>query len=274
MSTKNCIVYLLKASEEDMLEFSDSVNSLYNYFLKKNPCDIICFHENDLIPYIDTIRQKLKVNVEFIEISFSIPNNNKHLDIPKFFPHPTHGNGPIAWGHLGFDIGYRHMCRFFSGEIFKQSVLKKYKYYMRMDSDSFILDHVTYNVFDFMEQTNKKYAFIAPAVQFDNPLVCKELWEKSYEWYFNNKEKCILAPITEIPKYKLYYTNFEICDIEWFNSGHYMEYYSYIDYLGGIYTERWGDAVIRYLGVNMFMKDFDKFPIYDIAYKHGAVYNR
>lgn len=270
---KNCIIYLLRASDEDVQLFIQSIKSLEINFLPNNPVDILCFHENDLYEYINLINKSVDILIKFHEISFEVPSYNKHLNIPNFFPHPTHGNGPIEWGHPGFPMGYRHMCRFYSGEVFNLPILKDYEYYMRMDNDSFILKNVNYNVFDYMKNNNKFYAYIAPAVQFDNPKVSEGLWEYSQQWYINNKENCILQPIVDIPKYKMYYTNFEICHLNWFKNSLYLEYYKYIDKLGGIYTNRWGDAIIRYLGVNMLMDDNNKYPIHDIAYKHGAVYN-
>jgi hypothetical protein len=82
-----------------------------------------------------------------------------------------------------------------------------------------------------------------------------------------------LEPFKDIPQYKLYYTNFEICNLDWFKNSNYDRFYNYIDKIGGIYTSRWGDHIIRYLGVNMLMPEENKFPIYNIAYKHGATYN-
>jgi len=270
---KDCIVYLLRAAQRDVDLFISSVKSLERHFFSKNDVDVLCFHERDLLPYISQILNSVETKIKFIKIEFSIPESNNHLDIPSFYPHPTHGNGPIAWGHPGFSLGYRHMCRFFSGEIFKRQELNEYRFYMRMDNDSFILKDVTYNVFDYMESNKKHYGFIAPAVQYDHPKVSEGLWDESLEWYNKNKNICVLEPLKDIELYKMYYTNFEICSLEWFKTGNYMKYYDFIDSLGGFFTKRWGDAIVRYLGVNLLMHEDNKYPIYDIAYRHGDSYN-
>ena len=270
---KNAIIYLIRSSQKDISEFIQSVESLKNFFLNKNKAEIICFHEEDLIPYVNYINDQVKLDLKYIQIKFDIPDINKHLNIPEFYPHPTHGNGPIAYGHPGFSLGYRHMCRFFAGEIFKNLNLKDYEYIMRMDTDSKILREVGYNVFEYMKLNKLYYGFIAPAVQLDNPKVCIGLWEKSLEWFNNNKNSCLKEPLKEIEEYKIYYTNFEICSLEWFKNSKYLDFFDFIDRQGGIYTNRWGDHVIRYLGINMLMKDEFKYPIYNIAYKHGATYN-
>ena len=270
---KNAIVYLVRSSEKDIEEFVESIRSLENFFFKNNPADIICFHEKTLNNYIPTINNRINTNIKYIEIEFSIPDSNKNLEIPEFYPHPTHGNGPIAYGHPGFTLGYRHMCRFFAGEIFKNQNLNEYKFIMRMDTDSKILRPVQYNVFDYMLSNNKYYGFIADAVQLDNPKVCENLSSGALDWFNLNKSACLKQPIKDIEEHRIYYTNFEICDLNWFKNSKYLDFYDFIDHLGGIYTNRWGDHVIRYLGVNMLMEDVNKYPIYNIAYQHGATYN-
>lgn len=270
---KNAVVYLVRASDKDVSEFIQSIESIKRFFIEKNEVDIICFHEEDLCPHINKINGQVKVNLKYVQIKFQIPDINKHLNIPEFYPHPTHGNGPIAYGHPGFTLGYRHMCRFFAGEIFRNDILNDYNYIMRMDTDSKVLRQVDYNVFDYMSTNDLYYGFIANAVQLDNPKVCIGLWAKSLEWSNSNKEACLKEPLKEIEEYKLYYTNFEICKLEWFKKSKYLDFFDYIDSAGGIYTNRWGDHVIRYIGVNMLMEDNHKYPIYDIAYQHGAIYN-
>jgi len=44
-----------------------------------------------------------------------------------------------ALGGLG---GYRYMCRFFAGAVFELDILNPYEYYMRLDSDSYLIGQV------------------------------------------------------------------------------------------------------------------------------------
>tara|TARA_Y100000296_G_C5156750_1_gene249520 strand:- start:580 stop:1404 length:825 start_codon:yes stop_codon:yes gene_type:complete len=269
---KNCIIYLIRASDKDVDEFIKSIHSLENYFLNNNPCDILCYHEIDLQPYINKIKKEIKTKLNFFEIEFSLPDFYKNFNIPEFFPHPTHGNGPLAWGHPGFGMGYRHMCRFFCGEFYKMPQLDDYKYYMRMDTDSFILGPVNYNVFKYMETNNKNYGYIPTAIQRDNPKVIEDLWNMSLVWYEKNSNICIRSP-EDITEGLMYYTNFEIGNINWFKNSMYKDYYSFLDQSGGIFTKRWGDAPMRFLALSMLMSDEQKYPICNIPYQHGACYN-
>jgi hypothetical protein len=58
--------------------------------------------------------------------------------------------------------------------------------------------------------------------------------------------------------------------VNWFNSEEYMNFYNEIDKNGGIMTARWGDAPIRYLGVNMYMNPNNLYGFKNISYQHGS----
>ena len=61
----------------------------------------------------------------------------------------------------------------------------------------------------------------------------------------------------------MYYTNWELGKVDWFLTSEYITFYNMIDENGGIYTKRWGDAPIKFLGVNLFMpqKHFNQFMV-------------
>lgn len=90
---------------------------------------------------------------EFEKVNFdTLPNGLIQDQIPKYFPHPTLWVGPVGYGDPGFSIGYRHMCRFFSGEIYKHPALEEYDYYMRLDRDSLFLSEVDFDCFALMRK--------------------------------------------------------------------------------------------------------------------------
>jgi alpha 1,2-mannosyltransferase len=253
---KNCVLYLVRTSEKDIEDLILSLDFLYSNLLCLTEADVILFHENDFEKYKD----RIKYPVLFQEVSFKIPDYPKNImdNIPEFYPHPTHGNGPIAWGHPGFSLGYRHMCRFFSGEMYTYDIIKQYDYYLRLDTDSLIHTPLNYDIFQWAENNQCHYGYIEPAVQFDNPKVIEGLWD-----LFD----------TDIPEGKMYYTNFELGKVSFFLDKEYQSFYHKIDKGGGIYTKRWGDAPIKYLGVNMFMNPKHIQPVRGFVYQHGAVYS-
>jgi hypothetical protein len=263
--TNSTIIYLLISNRESVDEFKESLALLRTNFLDDYPYPVTAFIENN---FDDSWRSEILCiyeNVNFSKIEFSIPEFNSDLYIPEFTPHPTHGNGPVAWGHPGFNLGYRHMCRFMAGDIFRNEELLKYDWYMRLDTDSFILEKIGFDPFLKMHKENFFYCF--NNIQDDNPLVEEGLYEES-KLYMESKK---VDQQNEVTSPKMYYTNFEICRIDWFIKNGYMSYFDHLDRIGGIYTKRWGDAPIRYIGVNYLM---DRRNILDasslIKYRHGC----
>jgi len=168
----------------------------------------------------------------------------------------------------GFDIGYRNMCRLYSFGMYELEELKETNYYLRLDCDSYFTDKIEYDLFEFMEKNELIYGY--NMITTDNPIVSKDLWEVSKE--YSNNNKVLKVPINDIKQYNMFYTNFEIAKFDWFNSSEYKEYSIFIDKQNGIYKWRWGDAIIKYLGIEMFLEDNKKYR-FDIPYKHGNIFN-
>jgi alpha 1,2-mannosyltransferase len=259
------ILYLVNNTEESFNELKESLGLLKNNFLNDFPYPVTIFKEEGFNPGWEEEIKKIYQEVDFILIEFNIPEFNRHLDIPEFTPHPTHANGPVAWGHPGFNLGYRHMCRFMSGDMFRNESILKYDWYCRLDTDSFILSRVGFDFFSKMQEEGFLYGF--NEIQEDNPKVVEGLFESSEEYMRAQgiiKKSDVIYP-------KMYYTNFEIAKVSWFLSSGYMDYFDHIDSIGGIYTKRWGDAPIRYIGVKSLMEDRNILDFRGlINYKHGC----
>ena len=71
---------------------------------------------------------------------------------------------------------------------------------------------------------------------------------------------------------KIYYTNFEISKLSFWRSHEYMNFFDYLDGLGGIYKYRWGDAPIHTLALSIFLPDTKIHCFKDISYKHFFLY--
>ena len=258
----NCIIYLVRSSDKDIEEFNKSLSLLEENLLKyTDSTDVLVFIEESFLEHMSKVKTNLDLKYKVIE--FKTPDYPKEIadNIPEFYPHPTHGNGPIEWGHPGFSMGYRHMCRMFSGEFYKLPIVQQYEYYIRLDTDSFIQTPLGYDIFKWAKENECWYGYVAPAVQQDNEKVVEGLWDLVNEHYPNN-----------IPDRWMYYTNWELGKVDWFLTSEYMALYNIIDKNGGIYTKRWGDAPIKFLGVNLFMPQKHIQPVQGFTYQHGAVY--
>jgi hypothetical protein len=265
----NCIVVLLNNQQEHILNFRKNLELLFLNYLQNNPCNLVCFHESNFpIDEIEYLKNNYSINFIFQDINFKVPEYPSEimLQIPKFVPHPYFPNAQ------GFGLGYRHMCRFFSGEMFKHPILQNYQYVWRLDTDSFILQKIDYNVFDRMKSNDSLYGYIN--IQHDHIKMLINLWETCEE-YFNSIDKNHIFQKDQMNLHfcRVFYTNFEIFNLEWFKSKDYQDYYEYIDKTGGIYIYRWGDHAIRYLGLNSLVDKKRLLFFNDIVYQHQKIYH-
>jgi len=272
MDKTSAIVYLLNNNIKDILNFRKSIVFLIDNYYTKYPCDIICFYEQDFpVTELYLLKNSLQnVSIYFEPIDFKIPNYSEKIltQIPEYFPHPDFPQVQ------GFSIGYRHMCRFFAGEIFYHPRLLDYRYVWRLDTDSFLLSDIPYNVFDRMAYEKAIYGYIN--IQYDHPGVINQLWKLSKQYFTTiNKNDIFKSSNIDFHKNKVFYTNFEIFDMDWFRSCDYQNFYRFIDDSGGIYIHRWGDHSIRYIGLNSLATP-DQFCFFnDIRYfHHQEYYNR
>lgn len=265
---KNCIVYLVRTSEKDVEMLNKSLRLLDENLLKYTDAeDVIIFHEPSFEKYKGEITSLNNGRIVYQLVYFPpVPPNT-----PEIFPHPNPDQ--IAMGNLGFSIGYRHMCWFFSGGLYKEPIMYSFKYYLRLDTDSYILSPLGYDIFEQMQSVGYKYGYIEDAVQKDDPAVIQGLWNFSERVCTIFRQSLIVKPVHEIPEGQMYYTNFEVGDVEWFQSSAYSSFFKFIETNGGIYTKRWGDAPIKYLGINLFLENKYKLAIRGFIYQHGAVYD-
>lgn len=238
--------------------------------------DILLFHEPSFGPeFKSKVRPVTAGAVLFQEIEFRLPPYPPRIAdaIPEYVPHPTHGNGPLGWGHPGFGMGYRFMCDFFAGSMYDQAVLQGYEYYLRLDTDSFILSPVRYDMFERMQSSGCEYGFIETALQQDEPAVIEGLWSETKRWIDSNAIRT-QVPIAALPEGRMFYTNFELGKVASFSPGSdYYRFYSFIRETGNIFIRRWGDAPIKYLGVNLFIRPEAVQGARGFRYQHGAIFD-
>lgn len=213
---------------------------------------------------MDAMRKATNSSLQFEKIGFELPYFLNLDEIPEF----------VYIDGFQFPIGYRHMCRFMSSLLFQHPSLKNYSYVWRLDTDSFILDGINYDVFRFMKDNHYLYGYIT--IQKDLPAAVEGLWDITKKYIEENN----IAP-TFLHKFthdgvwdrSYYYTNFEISSLDFWRSDEFLDYFNYLDRSGGIYKHRWGDHVIHLLAVSMFMPEDKVHEFSDIPYQHQGFIN-
>jgi alpha 1,2-mannosyltransferase len=153
--------------------------------------------------------------------------------------------------------------------MYEDNIFDDYKYYLRLDTDSFILSRIPYDIFEWMESNSFDYGTIQQAIQIDNPKVVIGLWDFVEKW-IDNEKITTLIDVSKIPNGTMFYTNFELGKLSFFKNEPYKKFYNAIKNSGGIYINRWGDAPIKYLGVKLFTEKIGY--VSDFIYQHGAIY--
>ena len=256
----SAIIYMTR--QQDMWLLRHSLKFLFMNFNKNAEYPVIIFHDDLTQQSVESLADALKHdlgyvpnNIEFVGLSFDIPPSIS-TDLSMYDP-------PLSQ----FRMGYRHMCRFFGGQVFNHPALKNYKYCWRLDSDSFILSEVSRDPFKYMSDSGSKYAYL-DRIDHDEAFACRGIWETTQKYMSENLP--LLRNKVESWNMEVYYTNFEIYDMDFFRDAKYQSYFNYLDSTGNIFYRRWGDHCIRYLGLSMFADSKDIWCIKDFCYQHGS----
>lgn len=252
---KYCVTTLV--DNKNLNELKELFDSLNNFFVINNPdFDFLIFHEDGFL-----LNEELKLNnngkIILHKINFSIDQFNQNIknEIPTTF--------------YGCSIGYRMMCRFFSGEIFKILKLYDYEYVLRLDTDSSFYEVVDRDIFAEFENKNVNYGYIC--ITNDRMEFRTNLLESVME-YVENFQLPIKLSLSNTIKtqYNLvYYTNFEMIKLSEFTNDNYLNYYNFLDSKIGFLKYRWGDHAARFLYINLFMDQSKIYYFNNIAYKHN-----
>jgi len=255
MVKNSCIFYLVNDNQIHIKRLYDSLECLQKNFLAEFPYPVVIGHEGISQNIIEGIKQRLDVQVVFYKIDFKIPDYSQ--EILKQIPERFKGH----WDENAFfSIGYRHMCRYFSGEIYKETFFEKVKYLLRLDCDSYFTGKVSYDIFQRMEDNKAVYGTVGRDTDMEYVVegfsdACKE--------FFKNSPEQLIEPTD------MYQTHFDLTDVQWVRDSEYMKFYEYIDKTGNIYIKRWGDAVIKFQGMShVTPSGIHLFS--DLPYKHGG----
>ncbi|KAI1660028.1 glycosyltransferase family 15 protein [Daldinia decipiens] len=196
--------------------------------------------------------------------------------------------------HAG-EEGYHHMCRFYSGKFYQLDVLKKYKWYWRLEPDVDFTCAITYDPFVQMARHKKVYGFTIALWEVGKS--CPGLYRSIADW-----KEMMGIPTSSLWKATVsaswmpypfrrfmswlpnrdaygdgwslchYWSNFEIADMDFFRTRAYQDLFDYLDKKGGFYFERWGDAAVHSLAIAMLADPRKVHHFEDFGYRHALLY--
>ncbi len=291
------LIYFL-TQRKRLPRMCDAVQRLFENFLQHYPhYPVIIFHDDltaadeDFLqrrclsttthpssPSASPKREEVSVTLRFVRIDFKTPKHltKRNVFIPtRTFCDPSHSS-----------LGYRHMCRFHAygvhrdlakvaKEVFrsrgKEDDVDDY-YIWRLDDDSQLTAPIGYDIFRFMAMNEKLYGFVS--MLKDDEKCVMGLWETSRRFFkslnssnsnaFNYSDS--LLP--QWPNPVVIYNNFEISHSSVWRHPVWLKYRDYLDWLGGIYTLRWGDAPIHTIIVTTILDRRQIHKFSDIGYSH------
>lgn len=250
-TTRAVIMYLSGSTPKMVDDLKLSLSRLDEHFNDQFKYPVIIFHEDFDEARMRDICEATRSTLQFEKVEFEIPDFLNSTEIDKV------------------RIGYRHMCRFMSSAIYLQPSLKDYDWAWRLDTDSFLLGKIDYDIFRFMQEHDYAYGYIFKLT--DLPAVTKGLWDVVKKYIEENQiQPTFLHKFTPSGVWDrtYYYTNFEVSKLDFWRSKKYLHYFDCVDRSGGIYKYRWGDTIIRALAIFMFMPERQVHQFANIAYKH------
>lgn len=189
--------------------------------------------------------------------------------------------------------GYRIMCRFWHGLVWRLESLKKYDYYWRLDTDSILTGPPKVDPFVAMKQRGCDYGF--NRLKGENPHVAVGLWDAFLAWaksaesglqpddwspvyprWLETVKTFAVDPATKAFWAPMYYNNFELGSMRLKQHPLYMSWFEFVDSKEpfGTFRYRWGDAPLHTLGVEAVLaaEEWTKcnFTKADVGYRHAA----
>ncbi|TFY82623.1 hypothetical protein EWM64_g1385 [Hericium alpestre] len=174
----------------------------------------------------------------------------------------------------GGSVPYRNMCRFNSGFFYKQELMRKYKYYWRVEPDVTFFCDLDYDPFLFMQDEQKVYGFTITIPEYEATI--PTLWDTVKDFIQENPD---LIPSGNAMDYLSddggetynrchFWSNFEIGDLDFWRGEAYEKFFDHLDRAGGFYYERWGDAPVHSIGAALLAPKEKIHFFHDIGYRH------
>ncbi|KAK9814563.1 hypothetical protein WJX72_007888 [[Myrmecia] bisecta] len=272
-------VYLVKAGEEHLL--ATSLLLLQQRFLRKWPYPVLVFLDDTASAY-----QLLHFHVAIpAGVQAHFVRLHDFSRFPEGFPEGFDSSHYGRMVHTNRDFpSYNHMIRFWWRQVFHHPIVRELDYYVRMDTDSFILSDIDYDFIYSMQQDGLTYGYVAEgfdgpefttglfdfvADYLDSHVAARELAFRNNLWLPDPEDRDKHGP-------HLFYNNFEVVSVQrLISNAQYMEFVDAVDQSYNIYWYRWGDAPLRFYAAKLALQyDMEVRILCGIDYYHQGRLDR
>lgn len=276
-----------------MLEIS--INKLYENYNSKYHQSILIFHEGDFSSTDQNDIKKGRSEISFHQIEFNVPDFLDKSLIPDVW---VSSAGP-EYGQ--WSMGHRHMCRFYTLQLFDIVSELGFDWVCRFDDDSILHSPIDYDIFEFMANQGYEYGYRVDSKEpwrltegFSDALqkyigdhkiaptfLDEHLWRPGLEDHIRNfiyKLSSFRFPLLkdnlkESGKYDNwgYFNNFFISKVSFWKSESVQHFLHHFDKLGASYVHRWNDLILQSSAVQIFMQKEKVHKFQDWTYEHATI---
>jgi mannosyltransferase len=277
----NGVIFMLLAPNR-LVQATKALMNVEDRFNRRLKYPYVLFTaENEVAALTDEIKAKVHYitegRVTFATTtpeSWGVPNN---LDQARV-------NASLQ--NIGFTLGYRSMCRYYSGFFWRHPALAPYDWLWRLDTDIEFHCDVPYDPIQRLIESKALYGFIQ--VNDDADWVQPSLASNVSHFMFENRdliphdanhgfvwndaasvERALTGTAgNEDWTRKCMYNNFEISHKSIWEGKLYSKFFEYLDKAGGFFYERWGDSPIHSFGLAMSLRKDQAVQFHDLGYQH------
>jgi hypothetical protein len=272
----NALVYLVQNKKFTMMnQFGFARENVQNrmdlfhmslsYFIdhfhpEDDKVDIHIFHEGDLTTEhaLRAAKTAKRFPVFFHSIRFEFPKWLSKSDVEESIA----SSDIPGWR----DMGYRHMCRFYSLQVYPLLIQWKYNKMMRLDDDSFTLENLPL----LFRAVSPKDPYKARLLQKESETFCQFFYPYFHSFCETHRISC--PPETDPDFYLIPFNNFFVVDLSVYEQPIVLKYLDYMDKTGGIYKYRWGDALVQGIMIK-YVCGISDIPLFTFRYsKWGLEY--
>mmetsp|Transcript_31532 Transcript_31532/g.60076 ORF Transcript_31532/g.60076 Transcript_31532/m.60076 type:complete len:455 (+) Transcript_31532:141-1505(+) len=246
-------------------KLNHSLTTLYKNYVDDFPCDVIVFYSEDDSPDPELLQElkKGRPRLRFEQLE------GQWWSLPPGLSMSTRR----SWKLPGFSVGYRNMIRWYSKLIWPYLDALGYTHVMRMDDDSYIYSTIKYNLFEYMRDHNKRYAFRQPCTDSVGIGHLNDLMDEFLKDNPNATTPELLEHYHKDRKLG-FYNNWFMADISFFLSPPGSTFLDIVDRSHIMYTQRTNDLLIQSTLARLFLQPKEIQWFQDFTYQHVTISRR